>query len=288
MLSGSSLDIAPMMQETSDPTGRQGREIAAPAPRSGTGGGLPWRADLDFRKVLLGPDRALSGVVLHAAATGARISDASLAVDGPTTITAALSPGQRGRDLRLDAKDAGILLRAFGIGRIEGGTLTLLGRMEDGPAGQTVTGTAKVGRFKVNDAPLAARLARDLSIYGFLTGAAGRQLTVTHFEVPFSLRGAMLRLADAHASNDALGATLRGAIDLQRSTLDLRGTIVPSYLFNALPGRLPGVGRVFSPETGGGLLAATVTISGPFDQPAIRVNPLALLAPGILRRLLFN
>ena len=63
---------------------------------------------------------------------------------------------------------------------------------------------------------------------------------------------------------------------------------MPSYLFNALPGKLPGLGRVFSPEKGGGLLAVTVRITGPLDKPSVRVNPLSLLAPGILRRLLFD
>ena len=288
VLSGSVLDIAPILQQVSKPAAGQGRQPAAAPPRPGADRGMPWRADLDFARVLLGPDRALSGVVLHAAARGARISDASLAIDGPTAITAALSPGQQGRDLRLDVQDAGLLLRAFGVGRIEGGTLAVRGRVEDAPAGPVVTGSARVGPFQVRDAPFAARLARDLSIYGLLSGAKGRQLAVTRFEVPFILRGDTMRLTDAHASNDALGATLRGSVDLRRSLLDLRGTIVPSYLLNALPGKLPGVGRVFSPEAGGGLLAATVTISGSFDQPAIRVNPLALLAPGILRRLLFN
>ncbi len=294
VLRGGALDLAPILQDASKPAAGQGQgqgqgqgHESAVATRPATRGGMPWRADLDFRRVLLASDRALSGVVLHAAAVGARIDDASLAIDGPTSVTAAISPARHGRDLRLDARDAGALLRAFGIGRIEGGTLVLLGRMEDGPSG-TVSGSASIGRFTVHDAPLAARLARDLSIYGFLTRAAGGQLTVTRFEAPFTLRDQVLRLVDAHASNDALGATLRGSIDLRRSIVDLRGTIVPSYLFNALPGKLPGVGRVFSPETGGGLLAATVAISGPFDRPVVRVNPLALLAPGILRRLLFN
>ena len=288
VLSGSALDVAPILQDASKPAVGQGQGPPAAPPRADADGGTPWRADLDFRRVLLGADRAFGGVVQHDAARGARIDDAGLSIDGPTAITAALSPGQHGRDLRLDAQDAGLLLRAFGIGRIQGGTLTMRGRMEDTPTGPVVSGSARVGRFEVHDVPFAARLARNLSIYGLLSGAAGRQLAVTRFEVPFTLRGGTVRLADAHASNNALGATLRGSIDLRRSTLDLRGTIVPSYLFNALPGKLPGVGRVFSPETGGGLLAATVAISGPFDQPAIRVNPLALLAPGILRRLLFN
>ena len=160
--------------------------------------------------------------------------------------------------------------------------------MEDRPAGMRLTALAKIGPFTVHDAPLAARLARDLSIYGFLMGARSRQLVVTRFEIPFTLEGDTLRLTDAHASNDALGATLRGPIDLRQETFDLRGTIVPSYLFNALPGKLPGVGKVFSPEPGGGLLAVTLSITGPVDHPAIKFNPLALLAPGILRRLLFD
>ena len=44
--------------------------------------------------------------------------------------------------------------------------------------------------------------------------------------------------------------------------LELEGTIVPSYLLNSLPGRLPLVGRLFSAEPGGGLLAATFTATG--------------------------
>ncbi len=248
-----------------------------------------WRADLAFRRVLFSADHAFDGVTLHAEATGLRVSSASLAIVGPTPVTATLSPDRDARRLVLDARDTGALLAALGVGeRVEGGVLRLDGRMEDRPAGMRLTGLAKVGPFTVLDAPLAARLARDLSIYGFLMGTPSRQLVVTRFEIPFTLEGDTLRLTDAHAFNAALGATLRGPIDLRQETFDLRGTIVPSYLFNALPGKLPGIGRVFSPERGGGLLAVTLSITGPIDKPAIKVNPLALLAPGILRRLLFN
>ena len=248
-----------------------------------------WRADLAFRRVLFSADHAFDGVTLHAEATGLRVSNASLAIAGPTPVTASLSPDRDARRLVLDARDVGALLAALGVGeRVQGGVLRLDGRMEDRPAGMRLTALATVGRFTVVDAPLAARLARDLSIYGFLMGAPSRQLVVTRFEIPFTLEGDTLRLTDAHASNAALGATLRGPIDLRQETFDLRGTIVPSYLFNALPGKLPGIGRVFSPERGGGLLAATLSITGPIGKPAIKVDPLALLAPGILRRLLFN
>ena len=60
---------------------------------------------------------------------------------------------------------------------------------------------------------------------------------------------------------------------------------MPSYLLNSLPGRLPLVGRLFSAEPGGGLLAATFTATGTLGDPQVTVNPLAMLAPGMLRNL---
>ncbi len=282
---------------------RTGTAKAAPAPASGPASlpgprPMPWRADLAFRKVMFSAGRMLTGVTLHAEASGMRVSNASLAIDGPTAVTATIAPDRNGRQRRrhvtMAAQDVGALLRGLDVaGRIEGGVLSLQGWIEDRPTaadpGATrLTAIATVGRFTVHDAPLAARLARDLSIYGFLLGAPSKQIIVTKFEIPFTVDGDTLFLTDAHASNDALGATLRGPVDLRQESLDLRGTIVPFNLFNALPGTLPGLGKVFSPEKGGGLLAATLSIKGPIDQPAIRVNPLALLAPGILRRLLFN
>ena len=63
--------------------------------------------------------------------------------------------------------------------------------------------------------------------------------------------------------------------------------MVPAWAVNRLPGRLPVVGRLFSPEREGGVLAATLTLRGPFDDPAVHVNPLAALLPGALRTLLF-
>jgi hypothetical protein len=48
---------------------------------------------------------------------------------------------------------------------------------------------------------------------------------------------------------------------------------------------VPLVGRLFSPEAGGGLFAATYRVQGPLDEPTVTVNPLAALTPGFLRGL---
>jgi hypothetical protein len=54
-------------------------------------------------------------------------------------------------------------------------------------------------------------------------------------------------------------------------------------MINALLGNIPLLGRLFSPETGGGVFAATFRLQGPLDDPQVSVNPLAALTPGFLR-----
>ncbi len=248
-LHGPVLDVLPYLSEAAPARSSQAAGKSAPAKPVPD---QPWQADLAFQKVLFSATRSFSGVTLQAQARGSTVSTARLRVAGPTPVAVTLQPERARRRLRLQADDTGALLRALGVvDTIEGGALSLDGTLEPASGSTRLKAVATIGQFTVHDAPLAARMARDLSVYGFLLGAPTKQLVVTRFEVPFVLTGGTLMLTGAHASNAALGATLRGPIHLARETLDLKGTIVPSYLFNALPGKLPGIGAVFSPEKGG-------------------------------------
>ncbi len=40
---------------------------------------------------------------------------------------------------------------------------------------------------------------------------------------------------------------------------------------------------MFSPEKGGGLIAANYTAKGPLNHPQVSINPLSALLPGFLR-----
>jgi len=46
---------------------------------------------------------------------------------------------------------------------------------------------------------------------------------------------------------------------------------------------IPLLGEIFAQEKGGGLIALTYTVSGPFEKTQIAVNPLSALTPGFLR-----
>jgi hypothetical protein len=113
----------------------------------------------------------------------------------------------------------------------------------------------------------------------------GPGLGFSQLVVPFRLTDDTLEIADARAFSPSLGLTAKGRIDLGAEQLDMQGTIVPAYFFNSLLGNIPLVGKLFSPERGGGVFAASYTLRGPLDDPEVSVNPLAALTPGFLRGL---
>ena len=114
----------------------------------------------------------------------------------------------------------------------------------------------------------------------FLLGS-GPGLGFSRLVAPFALTPEVLTLTEARAYSASLGITAKGTINRRRQRIAMEGTIVPAYIFNSLLGNLPLLGRLFSPETGGGLFAATFRLSGPVDDPQVNVNPLAALTPGL-------
>ena len=81
----------------------------------------------------------------------------------------------------------------------------------------------------------------------------------------------------------SLGLTAQGDLDLRRRAANVTGTIVPAYFFNQLLGKIPLLGKLFSPETGGGVFAARYSVRGPLKDPKVGINPLSALTPGFLR-----
>ena len=292
---GASLDLAPIIdagparpeKTTNAKTGKGG--ASGPGPGPGPGHGPGWIADLDFARVYVGQRTELGQATAHLENDGQRLVRARIAALAPTPVALRLEPEPGGRHLVGSVDDAGRLLQGLDVtGMVSGGPLRLDARLDDRRSDSPIAGTVEIGRFVIPDAPLSARIARNVSVYGWLLALPSPQLSIDRLVAPFSLRQGVLTLTDARAHTAALGATMRGRVDLGRRTLDLQGTVVPAWVVNQLPGRLPLVGRLLSPEKGGGVIAATLSIRGPFDDPAVRVNALSALAPGFLRRLLFE
>jgi len=146
-------------------------------------------------------------------------------------------------------------------------------------------GTVELTDFRVARAAALGKLLQAMTLYGLVDVVRGPGLTFSRLIAPFTFNDAKLELSDARAFSPSLGLTTKGWIETDTREADLHGTIIPAYFFNALLGHVPLVGRLFSPERGGGVFAASYTLRGDLNDPGVSVNPLTALTPGFLRGL---
>ena len=282
-VSGSSLDLSPRLTRPS-PSG--GHASAKPER------GPPWAINARFDRVILAHGEQLSGFAMHAVNDGERFRD--LRIQGATgpgqPVLVVIAPAGSQRTLQVSAADGGALLRGLDLlSTVNGGRLAISGRYQDerSPAtlSATLSGTLELNDFRVQNGAALGKLLQAMTLYGLVDAMRGPGLQFTRLNAPFRYSDGVLHLTDARASSSSLGLTAKGAIDFDASTVDLQGTVVPAYFFNSLLGRMPLVGRLFRSEQGGGLFAASYSMTGALENPAVRVNPLTALTPGFLRGL---
>lgn len=198
------------------------------------------------------------------------------------------------KEFRLEATDAGAFLRSFGIyENVTGGKLTIVGdpsghKMRNGD----LSGVAKLVDFKVVKAPTLAKLLGAMSLTGINQLLGNEGLVFSRLEAKFEWihkpQGAILIVSDGRTSGNSLGLTFEGKANKETEKINVSGTIVPLSSINSIVGSIPVVGDLLTGGEGGAIFAATYKIEGEMKNPEISVNPLAALAPGILRRILFE
>ena len=290
-LRGPVLDLRPFLSSGPAP-GKRGAAAAEPDTENRS---LPITLDGRFDRVLAGETGEFAGVgggawfdaagMLRAVRANGRT--AGTPNNGGGAFDLSLSPdGARRRVLRVSAEDGGAFLRAIDVKTINGGRLTVNGAYEEPRPGAALSGTAQLDNFVLHDAPAAAKVLQAMTLYGLVEALQGGDgLLFARMVAPFALTPEALVLRDARAFSASLGVTAKGRIGRERRVVEVEGTIVPAYAFNSLLGRVPLVGRLFSPEAGGGIFAATYRVQGSLDEPSVTVNPLAALTPGFLRGL---
>lgn len=271
-----------------DLSGRFGHHAAKMAPQPSATTGPSWMIDAKFGSVILAKRQTIGTARLQVSGSGDRIATGHLSAHTtpgkPADIT--IEPDKGGRTLRARAADGGAVLRALGVAdTIQGGTLALSARYLDQQPGRPLTGTATMDNFTVRGAPVLARVLQAMTLYGLVQAVQGPGMQFEHLAIPFTFANGALAINDARAFNPSLGLTAKGQIDLDRNRIAVEGTIVPAYYVNTALGRIPLIGRLFSPEKGGGVFAARYTAQGSLDDPAVSVNPLSALTPGFLRGL---
>lgn len=258
--------------------------------------GPPILATIDAVRMRTHPGRMVDGakVYLEMGRTG----DVNrLEVDaraGAGAMYFRLRPDNTGKmTVRLEADDAGAALSAFGLyENVRGGKLVLTGEAANPATPRVLFGQLEMTGFKAVNAPILARLVGALSPMGLAELLASDGLYFERLESKFTwhLRreGDLYVITDGRTSGSSIGLTFEGTIDKSTQQVDVNGNVVPMSLVNDLISAIPIIGTLLSGGSDGGVFAATYTIKGPQEAPTVSVNPLSVLAPGIIRRILFE
>ncbi|MBU6474769.1 MAG: hypothetical protein KGQ70_02275, partial [Alphaproteobacteria bacterium] len=220
-------------------------------------------------------------------------------VSGGRPLKLSYLPVAAGHQLRFEADNAGAALSALGISDgVRGGKLVVSGDPDaNDPGRRDMHGSVYLMDFSLVDVPVLGRLLNALSLSGFIELLHGKGIAFRKMRCDFwwtdqgepqtqkNVRRITVR--NGETSGASLGLTFEGAIDDWNNTVDMNGTIIPVSDLNKMIDVIPIVGPIL---TGGGkgVFAATYTVKGPKADPDVRVNPLSVLAPGILRKLFFE
>lgn len=196
------------------------------------------------------------------------------------------------RAFRMTAEDAGATLRAFGVYQnIIGGRLLIEGSSAQGAGDRNIKGRGEIADFRVVKAPTLGKLLSALSVPGMIGLLKNDGLAFTKMDADFEWlyrqQGSFLALKDGRTSGNSVGLTFEGGFDNAEKTMDVKGTVVPLSEVNKIISSIPIVGQILTGGTGS-LIAATYSIKGPQKEPQVFVNPLSVLTPGLLRRILFE
>jgi len=199
--------------------------------------------------------------------------------------------GQNNRNFKLETTDAGYTLKSFGLyDKIRGGKMSISGRPKKGTTSDDLYGQAQLTNFSVKGAPALAKLISATSIKGVEALIDNDGLTfeklASEFEWKFKDTGNLLVVKEGRTSGSSLGLTFEGIVNMGDGHMDLSGTIIPLAGVNKVIGQIPVIGDIL---TGGdALFAATYKMKGASNDPKISLNPLSVLAPGFLRKVLFE
>ncbi len=243
------------------------------AERGGAAGGRGTEMQVSLDRVRVSEGIALTGFSGRFSSRGGLDGEFTASVNGEARVSGRLSPGENGTSARLTSADGGKVLSAAGVfPNARGGSLDLT--LKPRPAGG-YTGAIRLANVRVRNVPALAELINAVSVVGLLDQLNGQGILFAEADARFLLTADGVELRDGAAVGASLGVSMAGVYRFGNGKLDMQGTISPLYLVNAL-------GQVVS-KRGEGLFGFSYRLTGTAEDPAVSVNPLSIITPGMFR-----
>lgn len=244
---------------------------------SGSGSGQgPLTARLDRMRVT--ESIALTGFQGRFDLAGGMTGTFQARVNGAegTEVTGEVAPSAHGTSVHLTGQDAGAVARATGMyTSAYGGSLDmdLTPRSETGAYDGQVT----IGSVRVRYGSVLADLLNAVSVVGLLQQLNGAGILFDQAEGQFILTPAAVLLKKGSAIGASMGISMSGIYRADQDALDMQGVVSPIYLLN-------GFGAMLT-RKGEGLFGFNYRLTGASADPAVEVNPLSILTPGMFREI---
>ena len=212
---------------------------------------------------------------------GMPVGRAAGRLNGRADMTLETAQGSGGWTFDLEAADAGEVLAAARItNALLGGSLNIEGTAT-GPA--SASGVARIEDFTLRETPGFARLLSLASFTGIAEALSGRGLSFTQAELLFDLEDGRISITRGRMVGPSVGLTTEGYYVPETEEIRLVGNLIPAYSISSVLGAIPLLGEILGGDQG--LFGVTYVVSGSAGDPEVSVNPLSVLAPGILRRM---
>jgi hypothetical protein len=245
----------------------------------------PLVIDAAVDRLIIGPQREAQAVKSQLYSDGVHWQAMSVDLAMPGKGKASLRFGQAGgdRSFHFSSDDLGALARLLDISdNIEGGHLEANGLVEDNGRRRVFHGKVDGADYRIVRAPLFAKLLSVASFSGIGALLSGEGIPFSRIKGDFTLADGKLEVKELRAYGGAIGIRIDGVYDFADETLDLGGTLVPAYTINSFLGNIPLIGPAI---VGEGVFGVNFRVAGPIANIQITVNPLGIVAPGVLRRL---
>ena len=198
-------------------------------------------------------------------------------VNGKAPIAGSVVPTKGGSAYRIKSNNAGAVFLAAGVmDKVRQGSLDLTLVPIKGATGQ-YNGRLTGQKIRVHDAPAMAGLLGAISGVGLLQQLNGNGIMFAEYQVNFRLTPHQVVITSGSAVGASMGVSMNGVYNLAAGTLDVRGVLSPIYFLN-------GIGQIFSRKREG-LFGFNYRMTGPADDPKVRVNPLSIFTPGMFREI---
>lgn len=280
-ISGKNFDARPYIKTLISP---------APPPPKGaptTAEGQDFTMRAHFDRVTANRGEIITDVnaVLRARASKIAEADISGVFLSGQPMNVSVVPLPTGREFRISTNDGGSVLRASNFySKIAGGQLrfyALLGNEEGSPI---LKGKLEILNFDVRNEATLAEL--DQRGKPKKSGPRKEGINFERLYLPFTSDDKFVRLGNVVLKGNDMCATADGVIRKSDNALDVTGSVIPACGLSGVFNNVPLLGDLLSGgNSNEGLFGVTYYVGGTFAKPAVKINPLSAIAPGIFRRL---